>query len=239
METIHRFNSMFLAFFRPIKRTFYLMRWNTDVNRWEYYTGEHTPFTLHKSSRHTTNGSVVIRMQTARQNTTDARIGCDGSFLKNGDLMIPIAKIVGTAPPPSRIKQEYTLRERTDEYGQYIISQRLWTVAPVAPPAPAAPAALTEAPRLKVVLAPIPRRIAWIIAEDSCKNKESCSISLEEISPITASVTSCFHVFESASLKTWFETKGSKNCPVCRNPCEAQDAFEQMDNPSPNSGIAT
>jgi len=196
------------------------MRWNVDRSRWEYYTGEHTPFTVHKSSQHTTIGSVVVRMQTSRANTGDSRIGCDGSFLKNGDLIIPIAKFMSPIPPPSRIKQEYNARERTDQDLPFSVSFRLWTLTPAPAPAPA--------PMQKVVLAPIPRRIAWIIAEDACKNKETCSISLEDISPITASVTSCFHVFESASLKTWFETKGSKHCPVCRKPCEAQDAFEQI-----------
>ena len=116
---------------------------------------------------------------------------------------------------------------------------RLWRLAP-APTAEqiAAQAAATAAAvqaafasaqaQAQTTLKPIPRRIAWLVAEDACKNKESCPITTNELSPITAAVTSCFHVFESESLGEWFARHPARTkCPVCREVCLMTKAFEE------------
>lgn len=69
----------------------------------------------------------------------------------------------------------------------------------------------------------IPRRIAWLIAEDACKNNQECPISMDAITPITAKVTTCFHVFDGASIDTWLQTHNT--CPVCKQTCVATAAF--------------
>jgi hypothetical protein len=66
-------------------------------------------------------------------------------------------------------------------------------------------------------------RIAWIIAEDASKKGETCAITLDEISPITASVTSCYHVFTTSALETWFQTKSI--CPVCKQKATYTPAY--------------
>jgi hypothetical protein len=224
-QTIHSFNGTLLAFYRPIKRTYYFLKWDDGNRRWEPYSAEHTtPFTLHKSSAHQPGGVIIkIKMSGVRRYYS-TRITCDTHFLKSGELSIPIAK---AAQPmtPSKIKREYTATP-LDDNNLYLRHTDLWTLAtPAVPPASPPPSAVT-----RVKLVPIPRRIAWLIAEDACKNKETCSISLEEISPITASVTTCFHVFDTDSLNTWLNrstTTAANQCPVCRTPCLPQKAFEE------------
>jgi SUMO ligase MMS21 Smc5/6 complex component len=76
---------------------------------------------------------------------------------------------------------------------------------------------------------PIPRRIAWLVAEDASKNSETCSITLDEISPITASVTTCFHVFNSDAIAKWLTT--NPLCPMCKKRCQATVAFEDLPPP--------
>ena len=215
-ESIHQFHGNLLAFWRPRKRTYYFLSWKPDANRWEHYDEEQTPFTLHKTTSHE-RGSVIIRIKSAGPRHYQTRIHCDGTFLLNGTLVIPIARSMLPAQG-ARIKREYTTVDR-DPTIPYERPQHLWTLTP-----PAAAAAAAAVPKTKAKPKPIPRRIAWLVAEDACKNKESCPISMEDISPITASVTSCFHVFDTPSLNTWLQEKNT--CPTCREPCAAQTAFE-------------
>jgi hypothetical protein len=217
-EQIHTFDGDLLAFWRPRKRTFYFLEWDDTSARWEHYEGEHTPFTLHKSTFHR-DGTVNIRVKGSRQLV---QVKCDGRFLRLGTVIIPIGK--GDRPvPPHRIKKEYTLREEVVASDAYLVDRRLWTVRA---PAPAATPTLSASMKLE----PIPRRIAWLIADDACLNNETCSISLENITPITASVTTCFHVFQTEHLNTWFKQQvdggGRRTCPVCRKRCLAQEAFD-------------
>ena len=75
-------------------------------------------------------------------------------------------------------------------------------------------------------------RIAWIIAEDASKKGDKCAITLDELSPLTASVTSCYHVFTTTALDIWFQT--NHTCPVCKQRTVATRAFEgeeQIENP--------
>lgn len=219
-EQIQTFDGELLAFWRPRKRTFYFLQWDDTFSRWQHYEGEHAPFTIHKSSFHR-DGTVNIRVKGSRQLL---KVNCDGRFLRLDNLIIPIAK--GDRPaPPNRIKKEYTLSEVMAAPAAYLVERRLWIVrTPVAPvTTPTVTVASTK-------LEPIPRRIAWLIADDACHNNETCSISLENITPITASVTTCFHVFQTEHLNTWFKQQvdggGRRTCPVCRKRCVAQEAFD-------------
>ena len=218
-ESIHQFDGNLLAFWRPRKRTYYFLSWKPEANRWEHYDEEHTPFTLHKTTSHE-RGSVIIRIKSGGPRHYQTRIHCDGTFLLNGTHVIPIARSMLPAQG-ARIKREYTTVDR-DPTIPYERPQHLWILPP--PAAVAAAAVATQQAKSKAKPKPIPRRIAWLVAEDACKNKESCPISMDDISPITASVTSCFHVFDTPSLNTWLQEKNT--CPTCREPCAPQTAFE-------------
>jgi len=214
-ENIHSFHGNLLAFWRPRKRTYYFLSWKPDANRWEHYDEEHTPFTLHSSTSHE-RGSVNIRIKSAGPRHYQTRIHCDGRFLLNGPLVIPIAKTAFPAQA-ARIKREYTMVNPTTPYER---PQLLWELAPAVP---------VPRPPVRPKLAPIPRRIAWLVAEDACKKGETCPISIEYISPITASVTSCFHVFDSQSIDKWLEQHTT--CPTCRQTCVIEKAFENLAEP--------
>lgn len=87
-------------------------------------------------------------------------------------------------------------------------------------------------PAQKVVLEPIPRRIAWLVAEDAQKQNEHCGITFEDISPLTAAVTTCFHCFDANALALWFSSQrddtnapGQTTCPLCRKICLTTKAY--------------
>lgn len=210
-ENIDNFYGNLLAFWRPRKQTYYFLSWKPDANCWEHYNEEHTPFTLHSSTIHE-RGSVNIRIKSAGPRYYQTRIRCDGRFLLNGPLVIPIAKSA-FATQAARIKREYTIVDNPTM--PYLRPQLLWELVPAVPVPPK--------------LAPIPRRIAWLVAEDACKKGETCPISTEYISPKTASVTSCFHVFDSQCINKWLEQHTT--CPTCRETCVIQKAFDNLEDP--------
>ena len=71
----------------------------------------------------------------------------------------------------------------------------------------------------------LPQRIAWLVAEAASNQNETCAISMETLSPITAAVTSCFHVFDSESIERWMLQNST--CPTCRKACKISKAFNE------------
>jgi len=63
----------------------------------------------------------------------------------------------------------------------------------------------------------IPSFVVNIMKQDAIRNKAECPISMETITEATnISLTSCYHIFETGSLKNWLER--SNACPVCKTP---------------------
>ena len=96
-----------------------------------------------------------------------------------------------------------------------------------APAASAAPAAasqpLPSAPqeRAAASLPSVPRYVLELVKRDAVSKGESCPISMtpfQECSSTT--VTSCFHLFETESIRTWLSTKDC--CPVCKQKVVSQ-----------------
>lgn len=199
------------------------------------------------------SGKVNINVATSRTATpTLIEVKSDGYFLMSNNIKITLVKQTGNVLPPPFVKMEYTL---ADPNGYALpVDERLWNVVPVpaAQPQQAVPTNLvattatananananvngnaiytninTTPPIIHILLKPIPQRIAWLIADDACKNKEVCPISTNEISPITAAVTTCFHVFESEHLSEWFARNRITKCPVCRQVCQMTKAYSE------------
>ena len=166
-------------------------------------------------------------------------------YLTAGNIDIVIVKKTGTQLPQGYMKRDYPAPPVTAEVE--ITDKELWTVRALAEqqaaqqeaaqevPGLAALAAATQQqqpqvqvqPVIKIILKPIPQRIAWLIAEESSKSKETCAITTDEISPITAAVTTCFHVFEYESIQEWVNKNPARpTCPVCREVCAITKAFE-------------
>ena len=55
------------------------------------------------------------------------------------------------------------------------------------------------------------------------KKGDTCPITMELLSPITASVTSCYHVFDTEAIDHWLTEH--KTCPVCKQACSSSKAF--------------
>lgn len=226
-DQIQTFNESLIAFYRPRKRTYFFLEWNNDMRRWRKYTGDQRPFTLHVSSTQAP-GSCTISCTVARREQR-VQIRCNGFFLKSGTTIVPLVEQVTL--PPSLVGTEFTATapENNDEYR---IPQTLWRVVP---PQPVQPPRTPQ--RTQIVVKrkePIPRRIAWLIAEDAQKQGESCAITMEDITPITAAVTTCFHVFNADALAEWVARHRLETiipCPVCRKNFAMTRAYE--DEPPP------
>jgi len=178
---------------------------------------------LHRSLT-TDNGAVRISIAT-RPNGTPQLIDVRsrGYYLRSENTRITLLEKTGALPPSFNI--DYTLADPT--VAADLTDEPLWVVG--VPPLALPQVALPQVPALPVrfvPLKPIPKRIAWLLAEEASKANEQCPILAEAISPITAAVTTCFHVFEHDAINEWF-TRNPVNtkCPVCRDLCLFTKAF--------------
>jgi hypothetical protein len=221
-ERINNFISNIVAFYRPIKRTYYFLIWNTTTREWGAYDTDHENITLHKSTAHIRNGNVDIHIRLGRRRHI-VPIVSDRCFLRSGNTYIPILKQIGNALPGIQKLRQYTA---THDIATYNMDTQLWTVLPLPV---IAPIIATPSPALSQLNKGIPQRIAWLIAEDACKKNDICPITQEEISPLTSSVTTCFHVFNTEAIALWAarQTVTELPCPVCRTPCKTTIAYEE------------
>ena len=214
MPGIQTFTSQYICFFRRNKKTYYVLEWNNAVRKWLRSNPDLPNLTLHRSTV-SRDGQVTINMATyAAGFVRRIPIKADGFYLTSGDHNIPILKAV-TTMPTAFMMTEYTALDTPFTQTEHV----LWTLAP--PVIAAAP------PPLAVFQEKLPKRIAWLIAEDASKAGDTCPISTNEISPVTASVTTCYHVFETDSINEWVQRHPINTpCPVCRKPCEVTVAFD-------------
>lgn len=214
METIHNFTTNLVAFWRPQKHAYHALSWNSQAGYWRPWHGTiQGGLSKHKSIVHIRPGSVQIKLQ----NDTMMTVQAEGEFLMLGATRITLLKRTSGATIPNAWKN-HELGALTERAG-VDLAISLWDlVAPVAPAAPAAPPII-----LGTVIDPIPKRIAWMVAEDAARQEEKCPITMEPISPITASVTSCFHTFETEAIAAWLTNHST--CPQCRKRCVATVAY--------------
>ena len=214
-EAIHTFETSIIAFHRPIKRTYFCMGWSAERRKWVPYISDLPNLVMYRSTT-TRSGKVNIRVATRLGSApVEIEVYSDGYYLVSGDVRISLLRQTGNSLPPTLIKKEYTMADASLPAVQ--TDTRLWRLAPET----------TAVAPQPMTLKPIPRRIAWLVAEDACKNKECCPITTNELSPVTAAVTTCFHVFETESLSKWFAIHPTTNCPVCREVCLMTKAFSE------------
>lgn len=197
---INLFCSDLIAVYRPNKSTYSILTYR--VNKWK---------------RFNINNGLVPSIVKYRQQIPPApvKISVDssglfvhctgtGEYLIYDNTVVPIIKKM-----PQSVKkfpQSYYSGEITvNTNGERENDVPLWTLFPVEP---------LVLPPPSIEIPKLPKHIAWIIAEDACKNKQDCSITLNPISPTTASVTNCFHVFETEAIQMALIVNA--RCPVCR-----------------------
>jgi hypothetical protein len=111
------------------------------------------------------------------------------------DEDLPVAQVVTVAPEPS---------------APAMLPHIPAAVRPALVPAAAATA-----------LAPIafPAHVKRLIIADCISRNEVCAITGADIG-LDAAVTSCGHVFDSESIRTWLSLPSSKKCcPICKQVC--------------------
>ena len=218
-DAIHTFNTHHVAFFRPIKRTYIILYWHIQRRKWLKFTGDLPNLSIHRSLN-TDNGRVRISIATRPDGIIQQiDVRSRGYYLQSGTNLITILEKDGSLP------QSFNTREYTLENPALVADLHevdLWNTAP--PPLVVAPP-----PAPQPTLAPlkaIPKRIAWLIAEEASKAEESCPILSDPISPLTCAVTTCFHVFDHDAISEWFARNPvNTKCPVCRDLCLFTKAF--------------
>ena len=216
---IYNFTGNLIAFHRPRKNTYYLMSWSTQQQFWTIANipPNASPVTMHGSGLHRVSSYVTIRLH----NTSYVEIRSNGNYLRIGQQNVPIVQRVAGLPIPiSIVNNDFGGVTRGEPYLHDVV---LWTVPPAPTEAEVARAGAREG-TIVAPIKPLPKRIAWIIAEDAGKSGDKCAITMEPITPVTAAVTTCFHCFDHESIETWMQNHTT--CPQCRERCAITKAFE-------------
>ncbi len=217
---IYNFTGNLIAFHRPRKNTYYLMSWSAQQHLWTVANipPNASPVTMHGSGLYRFSSYVTIRLQ----NSSNIEIRSNGNYLRIGELNVPIVmRVAGPPIPMSIVNNDFGGITRGEPYLRDVV---LWTTPPVPTQAEVAAAAAAAAAAVVTPIKPLPKRVAWIIAEDAGKNGDKCAITMEPITPVTAAVTTCFHSFDHESIQTWMQNHTT--CPQCRERCAITKAFE-------------
>jgi len=170
-------------------------------------------------------GRVQINISTY-VNGPKELIGVDsaGFYLQSNETNICIVQRQGAI---RGLPQMYNAVDYRVDLTQPVLETdlRLWELRVAEAPPQEPPPLLMPVERM-IKLKAIPKKIAWLIAEDA--KEEVCPISTNPISPITAAVTTCFHVFDHDSIAEWFTRTPAHTCPVCREVCEFTKAFAEV-----------
>ncbi len=110
-----------------------------------------------------------------------------------------------TRRPPGVYYDEEELRPQTPPRRRPIEAPRPSSRA--APPHDTQPRQAPQEP---------PERLALAMARDFISQREMCPILQEPLTHGDIAITSCFHVFDSASLTHWTLSQNTHNCPQCR-----------------------
>ena len=65
----------------------------------------------------------------------------------------------------------------------------------------------------------IPKFVADALVQAAVVAAATCPITMEPISPATAAVTNCFHVFDANAIAIWLTNH--RTCPTCKQPATA------------------
>ena len=220
---IFNFTGNLIAFHRPRKNTYYLMSWSAQQRYWTTANVRTNvgPIKMHGSGLHRVASYVTIRLQ----NSSNIEIRSIGNYLRIGEANVPIVmRVAGPYVPMSIVNNDFGGVTDGDPHLRDVV---LWTTPPAPTEAEVAAAATAVVARNRAVVAPIkplPKRIAWMVAEDAGKNGDTCAISMEPITPVTAAVTTCFHSFDHESIQTWMQNHTT--CPQCRERWALTKAFE-------------
>lgn len=218
-STIHTFREPFVAIYRPNKKTYSILQWVDHGRYWKRYLVD--PLLVPTVTLRTQSIPLAYcEINTYAGNTNQAihvRCVASGQYLRYGAHDVAIIQKKPTSPATfgtSLFVGEFPCTTVSQETPGTL---QLWNIRSQ-DPVYTHVSSITRRPQ------PLPTRIAWIIAEDASKKGETCPIILDAISPITASVTTCYHVFDSTALTKWFEN--NNRCPMCKQITVATVAYD-------------
>ena len=222
---IRMFRRSQIAIFRPNKKTYSILGFNLNGAYWSRNPVDPEYVATSTIRRHILPSAPVVINTIPYNTTVNLNVKCKatGKYLFYDNMEIPI--VIKERDSPRSFSDafynfEFTCTATSEETPG---TEALWTLYTAEPRV--VYTLLTPQP----VLEPIPQRIAWLIAEDASKRGETCSITLDEISPITASVTTCFHTFDANAIATWFQTNDT--CPMCKRKAIATSAYTNVPSP--------
>jgi len=227
-QSIQTFRERYIAIYRPNKKTYSILNWVADGACWMRAIQSDDATIAATTLRTSATPHAPVEINTHYNNTNpQQRVKCvaSGQYLRWREFDVAIIqKKRGSGPPfqDALFVNEFICTTTAHETPG---TRPLWTLYPPVAAPVAAPVNTVYAHVSTIKFEPLPKRIAWIIAEDASKKGETCSITLEPISPITASVTTCYHVFDTDALATWLVTKNT--CPLCKQKTVATVAFDQ------------
>lgn len=221
---VELFREAYIAIYRPNKKTYTILGWVPDGRYWKRHVP--TPESIQLTTIRVQNIPETLANinYIPFNNDLHRRVICTatGEYLAYETYSIAILRKRASSPasfPPHIFINEFPCTARSDPP---VTIPPLWTlrVEPVLP-------------RQEII--PLPMRVAWILAEYASRQGETCSITLDEISPVTASVTTCFHVFDTNALDRWFQTNTS--CPICKQKTLATRAMVLIEDVLPEENI--
>jgi hypothetical protein len=216
-RSIQTFLGSRIAVYRPNKKKYSILEYNAHGHIWvsNYEQIQEGSVSLNQLEQLETVNVIL-----ATRNDKMVHCKADGRYLvwihEGAIYAVPILHKKPTSPnnfPNSYFAYEFDCMAYSGEPPV----PNLWILAPLVVPPP-----LVERAQLPKE---IPQRIAWIVAEDVSRKEENCPITLEPISPLTAAVTSCYHVFDANAIASWFESHSE--CPVCKTNCVITVCFNE------------
>jgi len=121
---------------------------------------------------------------------------------------------------PDRFYDVYMGNDRRREWhflGAEFPSATVAAPRPSAPPSSlSASAAPADATRLEAQPQQIPRHVFKVFVEAAIAKKETCPITMEEITMENVAMTPCGHLFDKTALQMALRTRNT--CPQCRAP---------------------
>lgn len=218
-RTIQTFIGNYIAFYRPNKRTYSIISYNHPRRIWipNNEQIQNGTVSLNKMVSELVNVNIVYKQ--------DKKVECktDGEYIVwvNGNITHNVPILHKRSSSAHSLPNNYFTHEfRCTDQSMIPPVVALWDLVPL--PVQQLPIAVLHRVRTPKE---IPQRIAWILAEDASKKEDLCPITLEPISPLTAAVTSCFHVFDANAIASWFQTHSE--CPVCKTNCVTTVCFSE------------
>lgn len=243
VESVSTFNGMYLAFHRPNKNVYNIIQYNHQRRKWIACPRlESEQVIRRRLSTYINNLNQIInvalnicsRRRIFNARTTGLYLEQIGPYILENCKYIPILREY----PDSKLTPKYRSFEYTAAYppegspDHLTPDPILWTlrerpiVIQTIPVVRYSINSLMDINESPSEIPKLPIRIAWLIAEDASKKGDSCPITMELLSPITASVTSCYHVFDTEAINHWLTEH--KTCPVCKQACSISKAYNDI-----------